>query len=128
MSTNCTDEALSNDIIKNSFLFVITYLWSNIIQKSAQPHVPPQIKCILKDALSLFIRLKKDFEENEYLWDGKIYNFILGMPYFYNVKQLTKSHFNMKKYTNQNMLVTGSVAYYSYLSNYQKDVHYMEKF
>lgn len=57
----------------------------------------------------------------------KIYNFILGMPYF-NAKQLTKSHFNLKEYTNQNILVIGSVVYYSYLSNYQKDFHYMEKF
>lgn len=62
MSTNCTDEALSNDTIKNSFfLFVITYLCSNIIQKPAQPHVPPQIKCILKDALSLFYEIAKRF-------------------------------------------------------------------
>lgn len=29
-----------------------------------------------------FMSLKKDFKENEYLWDGKIYNFILEMPYF----------------------------------------------
>lgn len=83
MSTNCTDEALSNDIIKNSFfLFVITYLWSNIIQKSAQPHVPPQIKCILKDALSLFMRLKKTLKKMNIYEMEKIYNFILGMPYF----------------------------------------------
>lgn len=65
MSTNCTDEALSNDIThKIGFLFVITYLCSNIIQKSgAQPHVPPQIKWALKDALSLFMRLQKDLNK-----------------------------------------------------------------
>lgn len=75
-----------------------------------------------------FMRLKKKTLKKMNIYEmEKIYNFILGMPYFYNAKQLT-SHFNMKKYTNQNMLVIGSVAYYSYLTNYQKDVHYMEKF
>lgn len=85
MSTNCTDEALSNDIIKNSFLFVITYLWSdiNIIQKPAQPHVPPQIKCILKDALSLFYEIEKKTLKKMYIYEmEKIYNFMLEMPYF----------------------------------------------
>lgn len=74
MSTNCTDEALSNDIIKNSFLFVITYLWSdiNIIQKPAQPHVPPPNKMYFKRCTIPFLcDWKKDFKENVYLWDGK---------------------------------------------------------
>lgn len=54
-----------------------------MIQKSAQQHVPPQIKCILKDALSLFYEIEKKTLEKMNIYEmEKIYNFISGMPCF----------------------------------------------
>lgn len=50
----------------------------------------------------------------------KKYKILSQECHIFNAKQLTKSHFNLKEYINQNMLVVGSVAYYNYLSNYRR--------
>lgn len=62
------------------------------------------------------------------IYEMEKYTILSQACHIFNAKQLTRSHFNMKENTNQNMLVIWSVVYSSYLSNYQKDFHCMEKF
>lgn len=63
---------------KNILSFVNICLWSDIVQKSSHLQVSPQIKCILKDALSLFDEAEVRFQRKLKLYRrGKTFNFTL---------------------------------------------------